>query len=130
MPRQVLIRLLLPVLTLLIVGLSLFEPRSLNFALAAGGGHEALVSLIVLACLSVLALIDVVVNDVMPLRYELPPLPLQRHRVFAGMGCIFAAYSFILVRQADSAWLTAQYSAYAVGCLAVAWRDLKFRVAQ
>ena len=130
LPRQVLVRLLLPVLTLLIVGLSLFEPRSLNFALAAGGGHEALASLIVLAGLSVLALADVVINDVMPPRFELSLLPLQRRRVFAGMGCLFAMYSFILVRQSDSAWLAAQYSCYAVGCLSVAWRDLKFRVAQ
>ena len=124
-----LIRLFLPSLTLMVVGLSLFEPRSLNYALAAGGGGEALASLIVLALLAVAALADALVNDVLPPRYVLPWGRRYRHLVWAGMGCIFAAYAHILERQDDGHWLAATYAVYAIGCMAVAYRDLKHRAA-
>lgn len=127
MKRQIPLRVLLCAQTLMVAGIAIYEPRSLNYAMVQSGGVEAYASLAILSVLALLALADVVINDILPHDWESKWCFQHRHLLWAGMGCTFAAYAFVLSRQHVGAWLAATFAVYAVGCMAVAFFDLHYR---
>ena len=127
MKRQILVRLLLGVLTLQIIGLALLDTASLSNTLVLLGGAPALASMAALALLSITAIADTVVNDVLPARYRLGFAFRRRHLVWACMGVTYGGYAFVLARLHIGPWMAGIYVTLAVACLAVAFMDLRYR---
>lgn len=127
MKRQVLARLLLGALTLMVVGLGLFEAGSLNYRMVQTGGALAQASLAVLGSLAVLTLLDTAINDLLPERWHLQWACRNRHLLWALMAVTYAGYAYVLARLNMGPWLAVTFLVYACGCFGVAFFDLRYR---
>lgn len=125
--RQILVRVLLSVQTLMVVCIALFEPLSLNYQMVQTGGLATAASLAVLSVLAMLSLADVLINDVLPRDWRLPFGHNYRHLLWGCMACTYAAYVFVLARQNTGFWLAGTFAVYATGCMAIAFFDLRHR---
>lgn len=103
--RQVLSRFFFSFLTALIIVLGFTAPETVTYHVVKYGGVSALANSLVLLVCSVVAWLDVVLNDILPPRFSFYFDRRQRHLVWGVMGIAYLGHSFILARL-DSSFLS------------------------
>lgn len=81
----------------------------------------------VLVAVASVAVLDVVVNDWMPDRFELPTAYAQRHLVYMGLAMGLASISFVLTKSNGWGVLQWRYLLDAAAAVAIAFNDLLAR---
>lgn len=124
MKRQVADRLFLAALCMLVVAISFFEPNSMSYALVRIGRWPAQICMFALLAMSLLALADTVVNDMLPEPYVFKTGWRFRQGVWMLIAVTFTGLGFVTMRMADSYLMALVYWLYAWRCAAVSFLDL------
>lgn len=118
--QLVVMRIVLILITFQVVGLAVYEERSLNYRLVEAGGIPATISLCALAALAALAFADLVVNDVLPARFRFDIGSRKRDTIWLGISITYLGYAFVLVPHVGGAWLAGLFVTYALAAAFVA----------
>ena len=98
LPRYWMTRLYVALSTLTSILVSWFEPTTLTHRLISQSGEQgwAMVGLLAIVCL--LAILDVVVNDLLPTRFAFAAAKRYRHLIYIAlsMGIVCMSYVFIV----------------------------------
>lgn len=97
------------------------EPRSLMFWVASTSAGAALIAL--LALVGVAAILDAVINDLMPKRFNWRVALRQRHFILAAMAFCYLAQLYVSFLQLRSSGLLIQYLWNVVAIMALAFLD-------
>ncbi|MGV8823957.1 hypothetical protein [Methylibium petroleiphilum] len=127
MKRQVADRIFLALLTLLIVCVCAFETSSLGHFMVTVGGLPAVALLVVLALLSLSALGDTLLNDVLPERYVFRTGLRCRQGLWLTIAVLHTMQAWVLMNNRVGYWVAASYFLIAVRCAAVSFLDLRYR---
>lgn len=121
-------RLYLSLDVLTTVFITLFSTFSLNrIAFTALSGNFGFVGVGILAVLAVLALLDVIVNDLLPDRFHLHWARHNRWCIFMGMALVFTTFMYVNATNPMLTALLVRYFLSASGALALAGLDLMER---
>jgi len=124
MKRQVTDRLFLTGLSFLAVGVAYFEPSSLSYIMLRIGGFWARLCMLTLFALSVIALLDTVVNDILPQRFTLRRTLGRRRGIWMAIAITYGGMAFVIVKYGSGFWIAAVFFWYAARCAAIAFLDL------
>lgn len=109
-----------------VVGMAFYEPYGMGYSLMQGGGKSAVICMAVLLSLSVIALLDTVVNDILPEPYTFKLACRYRQRIWLLMGVTFAGIAFVITRSDRSYWTAGMYVLFGLRCAAVSFLDLYY----
>lgn len=105
------------------------EPRSLMYIIAANGGLAGEILLWAFAVIGALAVVDVIVNDVLPDTYVLKPGLRWRHIIYMSISIAYALELFIGYRYTE-VWATFPiFTVHAVFAAIAAFVDVLHRFA-
>lgn len=125
--HQVLDRLFYSSLTLAIVGTSFFERESMIYGLVQEGGAWAFLSMAALGGFGLVAMVDTIVNDVLPPKWMLHTALRFRQTIWLLIAVTFSGHAFVIMRADKVAyWVMVVYMLYSCRCAAVAFADLAY----
>lgn len=126
MKRQVADRIFMTLISVTVVTISQLEPRSLSFQMVKAGGFPAKVCMLFLFVMAIVALLDTVVNDMLPEAYVLRG-PLGRRRgIWSSLSITYMGIAFVANKE-DLGWAVAIfYVLFSIRCAGVAWLDLYY----
>lgn len=129
MKRQVADRLFMTAVSMTVVAISQIEERSLSYMMVQQGGVYANLCMGFLFLMSVVALFDTVVNDMLPPRFMLQ-WPLGRRRgIWMAIAVTFAGIAFV-ANKADLGWsVSIFYIFFAARCVGISFLDLYYEYA-
>jgi hypothetical protein len=111
-------RLSLALMTLAIFAVSIFEPSSMNYRLIEAAGFTGVLNAWLLACMAGWSVVDAIVNDLMPDRFQLERTRQWRHLGYGGMAMLNGSFILVMVTNDALSWLT---SVYAVMAFSACW---------
>ena len=120
MKNELVARFLIPTNCLTVFYLGEFEKDSLTYRIMDQAGTGAHLSLWFLAALSILALVDLLINDVLNDKYSWKWVKPWRQEKWTLMGLSFFLYAYVVVKTGLSTALSVNYVMNGVGCLAIA----------
>lgn len=124
MKRQVADRLFLSGLSFMAIGNAYFEPASLDYMLLRIGGFWANACMLTLLLLTLIAVLDTIVNDMLPERFTWRG-PLGRRRgIWMCIAITYAGIAYVITRNGSGYWVAGLYTLCAVRCAGVAFLDL------
>lgn len=127
MKRQVVDRLFMTVVSMTVVTISQFEPRSLSYQMVAAGGWPARVCMFFLFAMALIALLDTVVNDMLPDHYMLR-WPLGRRRgIWMCLSITYMGIAFVANKEELGWAVSIFYVLFSLRCSGVAWLDLYYQ---
>lgn len=126
MKRQVADRLFLAGLCILAVCVSFFEPTSTSYIVMHAGGWAARVCMGTLLLLSLVALADTVVNDMLPEPYVFRTGWRFRQGVWMLIAITFTGMAFVSIRFDTGHWLALVDVLYGLRCAGVSFLDLYY----
>lgn len=124
--RQVADRLFMFALLALVVLMSFYEPQSIQYQLSRGAGWPAYLSLFVLSILSLLALADTVVNDMLPDKYHLHISLKCRQLIWMFLAATLSGYAYVVFKNHAGAWIGLWYAICSIRCVSIAFLDLGY----
>lgn len=128
MRNQFIARYLLSIVACTTALRSLFDPYSMSWYIVVGGGIWAQGLFMAMGVLGVLLLLDVLINESLPERYRFNCAAKHRWMLWAVLGCLYAAFSYVLIREgSDRAWAAWMYFIFASGSMAVGFWDLHYK---
>lgn len=126
MKRQVADRIFMTAISMTIVGISQFEPRSLSYTMVEGGGIPGKLCMLFLFLTALIALLDTIVNDMLPERFTLQMALGKRRGVWMALAITYAGISFV-ANKADIGWFVSIfYVLFSLRCVGVAYLDLYY----
>lgn len=129
MKRQVADRLFMTIVSMTVVSISQFEPRSLSYQMVQAGGMPAHVCMGFLFGAALVALIDTVVNDMLPDRYVLQSALGKRRGLWSCLAITYMGIAFV-ANKGDLGWaVSIFYVLFSLRCAGVAWLDLYYEYA-
>jgi hypothetical protein len=126
MKRQVADRLFLVGVCILAVCTAFFEPTSTSYTMVRIGGWPARVCMAVLVGLSILALADTIVNDMLPEPYVFKTGWKFRQGIWMLIAVTFTGTSFVTIRLDGGMLLAAMQLLYGLRCAGVSFLDLYY----
>ena len=108
MNSQIVDRIFMAMLTLCMVGFAAWQPETSAFWFAYSDKVGS-ISLVVLAVLSGVALLDVLINDLMPDRFKFKLALKMRQSLWMWIAITYLAYAFVNVKVGFELWLAAVY---------------------
>ena len=114
----------------LVVVISWWEPQSLTGRAIAASGHHAWLLLAALGGCCLVAIADVVVNDMMPARFSLKTALRWRHLGFMGMALLLGVISVVVVVAQGFTTVMFAYWLNAVLAVGVTFLDAFHRLRQ
>lgn len=124
--RQIADRLFLISLSFVCVIVSFREPESLSYTLLRIGGFSARMAMGALLILSCIALLDTIVNDMMPERFSANWALRLRQGIWMVICVTYIGLAFVIVRYGVGYWLAVVYVLYGLRCGAVSYLDLYY----
>lgn len=125
--RQVWDRLFLLSLVMMVTVSALFDARDITYHLLRTSNHAVYASLGVLSVLSVVALADVIVNDLLPESYALHGAIHQRQLIWMLIGVTLMTFAYMIIRHSNP-WSSVWYILIAVRCVSVAFLDMHYAI--
>lgn len=126
MKHQVADRIFLAGLCILAVCVSFFEPTSTSYIVMHAGGWAARVCMGALLALSLIALADTVVNDMLPAPYVFQTGWRFRQLIWMLIAITFIGMAFVSIRLDTGRWLALVHIAYGLRCAGVSFIDLYY----
>lgn len=108
MNSQIVDRLFMALLTLSMVGFAAWQPETSAFWFAYSDTVGS-ISLIVLGVLAVVALLDVIINDLLPEGFHFKLALKVRQSLWMVIAITYMAYAFVNVKIGFELWLAAVY---------------------
>lgn len=124
MSGQVIDRIFMAVLILTVTLVGFYEPESLTYRMIQAGGFWAFICSIALIVLSTMAIIDVVINDILPHNYTWPCGIKWRQGLWIVIGITYAGLAFAVSKSQIGGYVIAVYLLYAFRCIAMSFIDL------
>jgi len=124
MKHQVADRLFLGCFALAVSAVALGERDTISHTLVESNGIPAELGVMALCVLAALALLDTVVNDMLPDRCKFATGERFRQLVWLGIAVAFASHSFVIVKQGLGIATALMYMLCAFRCAAVSFLDL------
>lgn len=130
LPRYWITRLYVALATLAAIVATWLEPDALSHRLISNTGDQGWALVWILALVSIAAVVDVVVNDLLPERFHLRATMRRRHLIYIALavGIFCMSYAFLVgAAGADGAWfrpLVLPYWLNGAVAAAVAFLDL------
>lgn len=108
MNSQIVDRIFMALLTLSMIGFAIWQPETSGFWFAYSS-VVGTISLFVLGLLSLVALLDVGINDLMPDRFQFKFGCKMRQSLWMWIAITYLAYAFVNVKIGFELWLAAVY---------------------
>lgn len=126
--RKWLARVVVAVTLLISVALAIQEPGSLMHMTIDRAGFPGRLAICALVFVAVLALVDVVINDIMPKQYVLKCARRWRHTVYMlmSLGCL--SLIFVIIKSHGPSAVLVQYGIVAFAALFIAIFDIRDRM--
>ena len=129
MKRQVADRLLMTMVSITVVAISQLEPQSISFFMVQSGGVAALLCMGFLFVTAVIALVDTVVNDMLPPRFTLQVALGVRRGIWMSIAITYAGIVFVALKS-DLSWSAAIfYILFSARCAGISFLDLYYEYA-
>jgi hypothetical protein len=110
------------------VGVAFYEPNSLSFSLIHSATGMAKASMATLAMLATTALLDAIINDLLPDKWTFRTALMFRQTIWFFMGLLFLVHAGVVLILA-SPFISLIYFGFGVRCISIAILDLHFRTA-
>lgn len=123
--RQVWDRLFLFALVLMVTVSAVFDKTDFTYHVLRGSDFGIYASLGALTFLALVGLADVVVNDILPERYNFHVAKHQRQLIWMLIGVTLMSFAYMILRHGNS-WSSVWYILIALRCVSVAFLDMHY----
>ncbi len=124
--RQIVDRLFMIALSFVVVASTYNEPEILSYTLMRIGGFPARMAMGALLMLSLIALVDTIINDMLPDRFSAQWALRVRQGIWMVIGVTYFGLGFVIVRYGVGYWLAIIYLLYGIRCTLIAYLDLYY----
>lgn len=126
--RQVTSRVFFSLMTLLFLVISIAEPDSLLFKIHTLESFASVTSRSIMAVSAILALADVVLNDILSEKYHFFCNRRQRYIIWCVLSMSFISYSLLFAKLGYSGWTSSMYVLLGAWAATIAVMDVVYEV--